>query len=72
MFYDDIDEYDERFYIGRMVEFKDGSQGNIVDIELNNIPCCAMLVTLLIEIETKIVKIESNKFRFIRDSFFEI
>jgi hypothetical protein len=70
--FEEYDEYDEQYYIGRSVEFKNGSHGNIVDIELNNIPCCAMLVTLLIETEGKIVKIESNKFRFVRDSFFEV
>lgn len=72
IFYDDEeDEFSENFYIDRTVHFKDGTIGIIYDVMFNNIPCCAMLVTLLINKENCIQKLESTKVEYIDGKFYE-
>lgn len=64
--YDEEEVFD---LIGKTVYLGDQS-GTIADIRITNIPCCAMLVTFIIQTDNGIVEEDSTKFHEDNDGNF--
>lgn len=65
------DEYTEEFYLGKTVIFSHGSEGIITNFQLNNIPCCAYLITLHIKTGDYTMVLDSTKLKYENGVFYE-
>ena len=49
--------------IGSSIELEDNNAGTIIDVKITNIPCCAMLVTFIIECNGEMFERSSLDFK---------